>query len=233
MRPWLPLACAAALACSNITADDSGVIALDVQVPARLELEVGDTIQLAARALDRNGDPTDATITWQTPDTTVTVDAVTGRATGRAGDGTTVGRVQAAEGTLVSDFLTFTVLGRADSVALPGGATIVVPPATASSAPLNVRLLGAAGVGLAGHRVVFTVTAPVFADTALRTVELSNAGLVDTVRTAADGTLATPVTLNRVAGRTAPATAVVRVQVTRPSGATVPGSGQQFTVTFQ
>ncbi|MBA2627156.1 MAG: hypothetical protein H0U85_04035, partial [Gemmatimonadales bacterium] len=91
MRPWLPLACAAALACSNITADDSGVIALDVQVPARLELEVGDTIQLAARALDRNGDPTDATITWQTPDTTVTVDAVTGRATGRAGDGTTVG----------------------------------------------------------------------------------------------------------------------------------------------
>jgi hypothetical protein len=228
----LPLLLAAALGCSNITDSGDGVVALEVKVPARLELEAGDTIQLAARALDRNGDSVDAAITWLTPDTTVGVVAATGQVTGRFG-GPSIGRVQAAEGTLVSDFLTFTVVARADSLALPSGAAVTVPAGTVSSPPLDVKLLGAPDAQMGGHRLIFTVTAPVFADPALRTVQLPNAALVDTVLTGVDGAPVAPVTLELVAGTTAPATATVQVAAVRPSGASVPGSGQTFTVTFQ
>ncbi len=233
MKPWLPLVLAAALACSNITDDGSGVIALDVQVPPSTIIEVGDTIQLTARAIDRNGQPVPATITWATPDTTLSVIAATGRITGRAGDGTTTGRVQAAEGTLVSDLLTFTVLGRADSLAIPLVRTQTVLVGTAASAPLDARLVGLPAVGLANHRIVFTVVSPVFPTLAVRTVQFPNAQLVDTVSTAEDGTLLTPLTLSRVSGQVGPVTATVAVTVTRPSGALVPGSGQQFIITFQ
>jgi hypothetical protein len=228
----VPLLLAAALGCSNITDSGDGVVALEVKVPARLELEVGDTIQLAARALDRNGDSVDAAITWLTPDTTVGVVAATGQVTGRFG-GPSIGRVQASEGTLVSDFLTFTVLAHADSLALPSGTAVTVPAGTVSSPPLDVKLLGAPDAQMGGHRIIFTVTAPVFADPALRTVQLPNSALVDTVLTGVDGAPVAPVTLNLVAGTTAPATATVEVTAFRPSGAAVPGSGQAFTVTFQ
>ena len=75
MTRALPLLLAAALGCSNITDSGSGtgVVALEVKVPSRLELEVGDTIKLSARALDRNGDSVAADITWLSPDTTVGV----------------------------------------------------------------------------------------------------------------------------------------------------------------
>ena len=79
MTRVLPLLVVAALGCSNITDTGSGVVALEVKVPSRLELEVGDTIQLSARALDRNGDSVAAEITWLSPDTTVGVVATTGR----------------------------------------------------------------------------------------------------------------------------------------------------------
>jgi len=92
MKRALPLLAAAALACSNVTDAGDGVVALDVKVPSRLEVEVGDTVQLSARALDRNGDSVAATITWSTPDTTVSVAPATGLVTGLA-PGT--GRVQA------------------------------------------------------------------------------------------------------------------------------------------
>lgn len=233
MKPWLPLVLAAALACSNITDDGSGVTAIDVQVPASNIVEVGDTIQLTARAIDRNGQPVPATITWSTPDTTLSVIAATGRITGRAGNGTTTGRVQAAEGTLVSDLLTFTVLGRADSLAIPLVTTQTVPAGTAASVPLDVHLVGLPGVGLANHRVVFTVVSPVFPTLAARTVQLPNAQLVDTVSTAENGTLLTPVTVSRASGQVGPVTATVAVTLARPSGAPVPGSGQQFVIMFE
>lgn len=232
MKRVLPLLLAAALGCSNITDTGNGVVALEVKVPPRLELEVGDTIQLSARALDRNGDSVDAAITWLTPDTTVGVVTATGQVTGRSG-GPSIGRVQAAEGTLVSDFLTFTVLAHADSLALPGGPAVAVPAGSTSSPPLVVKLLGAPDAQMGGHRIVFTVTAPTFTDPALRTVQLPNAALTDTVQTGADGAPVAPVTLDVVAGTTAPPTATVQVTSLRPSGAPVPGSGQTFTVTFQ
>lgn len=236
MRRALPLLAAAAVAlgCSNITdsGSGSGVVALEVKVPSRLELEVGDTIQLSARALDRNGDSVAADITWLSPDTTVGVVATTGQVTGRFG-GPLIGRVQAAEGTLVSDFLTFTVLAHADSLALPTGAAVTVPAGTTASPPLDVKLLGAPDAEMGGHRIIFTLTSPVFADPATRTMQFPNGALTDTVTTGADGAPVAPVTLNSVTGLTPPATATVEVTAFRPSGAPVPGSGQTFTVTFQ
>ncbi len=227
----LPLLAVAALGCSNLTDAGDGVVALDVTVPARLVVEVGDTIQLRARALDRNGDSVAAAITWHTPDSTIAVDSLTGRATGLLGG--LPGKIQAAEGALVSDFLQFTVLGRADSLALPAAAADTAAPGVTQSAPLAAQLLGAAGVDLSGHRLIFTVTAPAFADPVTRTVELSNAALADTVLTAADGTPLTPVTLGRANGATAPMDATVSVRAIRPSGVLVPGSDQVFVVTFQ
>ena len=227
----LPLLAVAALGCSNLTDTGNGVVALDVTVPSRLELEVGDTIKLHARALDRAGDSVDAVITWHTPDSTLAVDSLTGRATGLIGG--LPGRVQAAQGTLVSDFLQFTVLGHADSLALPADSADTVATGVTQSAPLAAQLVGVAGVDLTGHRLVFTVTTPPYASPAARTVELSNGALADTVLTAADGTPVSPVTLNRVAGVASPPMATVTVTAARPSGAAVPGSGQTFSVTFQ
>jgi hypothetical protein len=96
-----------------------------------------------------------------------------------------------------------------------------------------VKLLGAPDAQMGGHPIIFTVTSPVFADPAARTVQFPNGALADTVLTGVDGAPVAPVALDRVTGTTAPATATVEVTALRPSGAAVPGSGQTFTVTFQ
>ncbi len=231
MRLVLPLLAAATCACSSLTDSGDGVVALDVKLPSRLQVEVGDTVVLSAVALDRSGAPVAAGISWLTPDTTIGVVAGTGQITGRIAG--TTGRVQAAEGTLVSDFLTFTVLGRADSLALPSGAAVTVAPGATSSPALAVRLIGPAPDSLAGHRIIFSISAPAFADPAARTIQFPNGALADTVLTAADGTPVTPVTLDRVAGVSAPASASVEVRALHPSGTPIAGSGQTFAVTFQ
>ncbi len=94
--------------CGNLPTGDDGVVALEVTIPTTLTLVEGQSVQLSARALDRNGEVvTTATITWRTPDTTVIVDESTGLVTAVSGTGT--GRVQAASGSLHSDIVTFTL----------------------------------------------------------------------------------------------------------------------------
>lgn len=94
--------------CGNLPTGDDGVVALELTVPTTLTLVEGQSVQLSARALDRNGEVVSAaTITWRTPDTTVVVDAATGLVTAVTGTGT--GRVQAATGSLHSDIVTFTL----------------------------------------------------------------------------------------------------------------------------
>jgi hypothetical protein len=230
VKRLLPLLAAAALGCSNITDVGNGIVALEVKVPARLEVEVGDTLQLSARALDRNGDSVPAEITWTTPDTTLGVVPATGQILGLAPGS---GRVQATQGTLISEFLTFTVLGRADSLALPDAGTVVVAPAGASSPPLPAQLVGPAGVSLAGHRLIYTVIDPPLADAAVPSLAFPNGGFADTVATAGDGTPVSPITLNRVAGVAPPPSATVQVRALRPSGAAIAGSGQTIAVSFQ
>lgn len=226
-----------AAACSDITTDSNGVIALDVVSPEPAEVEVGDTIQLVAWAIGRNGDTIPAVIRWRTPDTSlVVVDSLTGAVTGRAV--APQARVQAVEGTLVSDFILLSVVAGADTVEVPD-AVIVVDPAATVSASLAARVAAASDTavsgfaGVPGRSIIYRIVEPAFADPAARTVEITGAALADTVVTGPDGFPVAPVTLSRVAGQLAPDTVRVEVSVIRRSGAPVPGSGAQFVVAFQ
>ena len=100
------LTCAAA--CSGLPTEAGGVIGLELRVPAQLSLANGQTITLAVRALDRNGDSVAADIRWRTADTTlITLDSIHGVVTGRSDTGSA--RVQAAFGSLHSDVLTLSL----------------------------------------------------------------------------------------------------------------------------
>ena len=131
--------CALALVlagCSDITGGENGVVALEVVRPEPATLEVGETLQMTARALDASGEEVAATIEWRTVDTTLAVDAaglVTGLFAG-------AGRVQALEGSLVSQPITLTVLAGVDSLHVAPD-TLLVPAATAVSGPLVATAL--------------------------------------------------------------------------------------------
>ncbi|HEX6643812.1 MAG TPA: hypothetical protein VF037_03995 [Gemmatimonadales bacterium] len=231
----LPFLFLIATACADITDAGDGVIALEVQPAVPAQVEVGDTITLVARALDRNGDPVAAAITWRTPDpANIYVESATGRVAGITPG--TSGRVQATFGTLTSDLMALTVVARADTIEVPAD-TLVVDPLAATSpalAPRVATLVEGVSTALAGRAVIYEIVRPVFADVAARTVEITGTGaLADTVASGADGLPSAPVTLSRITGLTAPDTVEVSVRVHRRSGALVPGSGQRFVVVFQ
>jgi hypothetical protein len=100
------LGSALALACSDLTEGAGGVVELEIQQPAITTIEVGQTLQLSARALDKNGDPVAVPITWATSDATLTVDnqgLVTGVSPGP-------GQVQAMAGSLSSARVSLTIV---------------------------------------------------------------------------------------------------------------------------
>ena len=100
---------AIAFGCSNLTEGAGGVVELEIRQPAVTTIEVGHTVQLSARALNRDGDPVNVPISWRTPDTTLTVDdqgLVTGVAPG-------TGQVQAFAGSLASARVSLTVVAAA------------------------------------------------------------------------------------------------------------------------
>lgn len=107
MTRWAVLITSAlALGCSNLTEGAGGVVEVEIRQPAVTQIEVGDTLRLSARALNRDGDPVDVPITWLTPDATITVDGqglVTGVAPG-------TGQVQAFAGSLASARVSLTVV---------------------------------------------------------------------------------------------------------------------------
>ena len=223
------MALAALAGCSNLT-EEGGVAGLEIRVPRPATVEVGQTIQLSARALDRQGDSVAVAVTWLTPDTTVTL-TPDGRLTGRTSGSA---RVQAEGGTIVSDFVTFTVNPRPDTLALTGDSILTVASGVGISAPLFASIRSfAPAEPLSGEVITYTVTAPVFPDATQRTVELPGGVLSLAAITGADGTPATPVTLNRVTGQSSPDSAIVTVSAVTAAGATVPGSGQRFIVRFQ
>jgi hypothetical protein len=223
-------ACLALGGCSGLT-EEGGVAGLEVLLPSPPEVEVGQTIILQARALDAAGAPVDVPITWLTPDTTIIV-SPDGQVTGRTGG--TTGRVQAQAGSLASDFFSFTVRPRPDTLVLSPDSVLTVAADVSTSAPLVATLRShAPDQALADGTIVYTVTSPAFADPADRTIELPGGVLTLGATTGADGTPATPVTLARVAGRAAPPTAVVTVSAVTATGAPVAGSGQRFQVQFQ
>ena len=229
MTRWLGLLpLLVVLGCSSLEEGDTIVVQLEVVSPSSLTIEVGGQVQLSARALNANGETIEAPVTWRTADPTVTVDEATGLVTGIS-PGT--GRVQAASGSLSSDFLSFNVLAPADTLIIVGDSIVTVPVEPGVTGPLVVRLESFNPPGVLANRpVVYQITRPVAGDAPV--VVLSGDVQSATVATGADGT-ATNIVLGRVAGTTPPDTAIVEVRATRGGGALVPGSGQRFIVVFQ
>jgi hypothetical protein len=229
VRRWvrlLPLLAAAA--CSGLDEDEGGVVGLEIQAPADPRLEVGEQIQLSARALDVDGETVDAAIDWRASDDALSVDP-TGLVTGLQ-EGTA--DVQAAVGSLTSARVALSVLARADTLIIDGDSVLVIPlgvdpPAVAN---LAVRLESFVPAGPTGsHPVIYEITQPVAGTTPV--VALSGGVQSDTLTTTAAGTATT--TLSLVAGQTPPDTAIVEVRANRLRGSIVPGSGQRFIVLFQ
>ena len=239
MRRWaraLPLLVVAA--CSGLDEGEGGVVALELETPEFLEIEVGEQVELVARALDADGELVDVGISWRSSSDAVTVDGagiVTGAQPGlaaeiavRRGDHAHVDRDRSR----ASEPLDFTVQASADTLIVVGDSVLVIPigadpPVTAG---MTVRLESLTLPGPAESRpVIFEITSPP-AGTA-PVVQLLGGAQGDTVLTATDGTAT--VTLEAVPGQVPPDTAIVEVRAERLRGAAVPGSGQHFYVLFQ
>ncbi len=229
MRRWPSVLFLIAMAaCSGLDEGEGGVVALEVQIPEILTVEVNEQVQLSARALDADGQVVDTPISWRTNDEALTVSAtglVTGVTPGES-------QVQAVAGGLSSEALEFTVIAPADTLVIVGDSVLTIslavdpPPA----ATMNVRLDSRSPAGPAGPTpVIFEITRPVAGETPV--VQLAGAVQSDTVTTTAAGTIGTSLSL--VTGQLPPDTAIVLVRANRTRGAPVPGSGQRFIVLFQ
>jgi hypothetical protein len=216
------------LGCSDLTEGAGGVVELEITSPSPQTIEVGEALPLSARALDKDGNPVSAPLSWRAADATLTVDEATGVVTG-VSPGT--GRVQVFAGTLGSPFVTFNVISPADTLIIVGDSIVTVGPGVGSSTPLVTQLQSLSPPSsLAQRPVVYAIVSP--PDVGPHSVELTGGVLVDTLATGADGTVQAAV-LNRVAGVTAPDSAIVEVRAFRTRGSAVPGSGQRFIVRFQ
>jgi hypothetical protein len=215
------------LGCSNLTEGPGGVVELEVRTPDTTEVEVGEALQLSARALNRDGNPLDIPITWLSSDPALTVDntgLVTAVAPGAA-------QIQASVGSLTSRQIPLTAIARADTLALAGDSVVIVPAGAPASTPLVVQLLSFSQTGpLPSRTVIYTVSFP--ATVVGTPVTLPGGVLVDTISTGTTG-LDPSMTLNRVAGIPYTDSTFVTVRSYRASGADVPGSGQRFIVFFQ
>ena len=212
--------------CSDLTEGAGGVVGLEITTPADTEIEVGETMALTARALDKDGNTIPAAVTWRAPDPTLTVDPNTGVITGVSAG---TGRVQAFAGLLGSSLLAFNVVPRADTLILTDSVFTVPPLANSPSLVTQLQSFTPAGP-VANRPVVYAITAPPVVGTP--SVELPGSVQIDTLFTGTDGAVSS-VTLNRVANVVQPDTAIVTVSAFRPDGSLVPGSGQRFIVLFQ
>jgi len=220
----------AVVGCSDLTGGFRGVVALEVRIPQPAYVEPDDTLQLQARALDADGDSVNAPVYWRVLDTTlILADSAAGRVTTALTAGT--GRVQARTGAVLSDLVTLNLRGRSDTLVVTGADTLRVPSGDTASAPLRAAIQSATppGQGVANAVIVYQVE-----DTlaAAGRVRFQGGGLRLRALTGSTGEPALGVTLRRVPGVAQPDTVRVRISASRPSGAAVPGSGQQFVLLF-
>lgn len=228
------LAALALAACSELSSSDETVIALQVTAPPGAVVEVGDTVQYTAVALNRNGDPIPAPIRWATPDTAIiAVDSLTGEVLGKqAGQ---PARVQASSEGLVSSLNIINVIASADTLILVAPDTVRVDLLPATSSPsLVARLESFNPVGpVPGRSIIYEVIEPVFATPADATVAFGNGAVADTAVTGSTGEPLTAIALSRVTGKVSPDSAIVTIRATRHQGTEpVPGSGQRWIVRF-
>jgi hypothetical protein len=218
----------ATTACSGLDEGEGGVVAIEVETPEFQTLEVGEEVQMVARALNADGDVVDAAISWRSSAAAVTVDGagvVTAAAPGQA-------NVQASVGSLASGAIGFTVQARADTLIIVGDSVFTIPIGTdpPGTAALTVRLESFDPPGVVEARpVIFEITRPVAGDVPV--VQLVGGQQGDTVNTSAAGV--STVSVQAVVDQTPPDTAIVEVRAERLRGEAVPGSGQRFIVLFQ
>jgi hypothetical protein len=223
------LLAAALLGCSGLDEGEAGVVGIEVRVQGPDTVEVGESIQLSARPLNKDGDSVGTPVSWVSADAAATIDAATGVLTGVSAGSA---RIQASVGALGSALITFAVINPADTLELTSDSIVIVPVGTVTSPALTARLdyLDPAGpVALAGRGVIYALTSPDPA-AGTPTVLLQGNVVADTVTTGSDGNAST--TLVVVTGSTPPDSAIVTVGAQRTRGATVPGSGQRFIIRF-
>ena len=229
MRRWHLLSLLLVAACSGLEEGEGGVVAIEVETPPTSNHEVGQPVQVVARALDVNGQVVEVPLRWQSTAAAVTVYAsglVTGVQAGEAD-------VQAFSGSLPSEPVTFEVAARPDTIIIAGDFVFTLPIAAEPppGATLTVRLETFAPPGpVGGQPVIFEITSPL-PGTTTPLVQLTGGVQIDTVTTADDGTAST--VIGAASGQVPPDTVIVQVRAERTGGAAVPGSGQRFIVLFQ
>jgi hypothetical protein len=221
-------------ACESVFTDLDAVIALQVFVPDSGAVEVGDTVQPRARALNGHGDSVAADIIWAAIDTAfVTVlDSTTGRTLAK--DTLGEGRIQARVGSLRSNPLPIRVQSPADSIRpLRAGVvdtgvvrdTVDLTAADSVSDSLTVRVFANPdnNTNRIGRRVTLTTT--IYPATGT-TVTLQPG---DTILTGSGGTAF--VRLRLTSGQ--PDSVRVSATARRADGQVVPGSPVTFVVEFR
>jgi hypothetical protein len=189
-------------------------------------VELGDTLQPRARALNGRGDSVAATIVWAALDTALVtvVDSTTGATLGKA---LGQGRIQARAGTLRSNPLPVRVQSPADSIRADGTPrdTVDLAAGDSLSDSLVVRLFANPenGTNLPGRRVAYLAT--VYPGAAA-TVTLQPS---DTVLTGTTGRAIARLRLS--SGQ--PDSVVVAATARRADGQVVLGSPVTFVVEFR
>jgi len=234
----LLLAILALPACSELTSDSNVPIVLEIRAPAGVPggnpiVEIGDTFQLNARALNQDGDSVAAVLVWRTADTAlVFLDSLTGYISGKQ---VGTARVQVKSGSLTSDLVSFSVVPAAESLLIISPDTVHVLSTDAQSVGLITELdtLNPNGP-LSGRQIVYLIASISGVDSASATLNGGFDTLV--VVTGTDGRPTTTVVV--VPGTTRPDSLIVEVRAYRPSSFSrptpvfIPGSGQQFIVKF-
>lgn len=213
-------------ACDTFGTDLDAVIALQVFLPDSGAVELGDTLQPRARALNGRGDSVSATIIWGALDTTLVtvVDSTTGATLGKA---LGAGRIQARVGSLRSNPLSVRVQSPADSVRIVGAGrdTVETLVGDSLSDSLVVRLFSQPDnpVNKPGRRVAYAAT--IYPSTG--TTVTFQPG--DTVLTGTGGTAFARLRLTSGL----PDSVVVTATARRADGQPVPGSPVTFVVEFR
>jgi hypothetical protein len=220
---------AAMAACSGLDEGEAGVVGIEVSVPGPDSLEVGESVQLGVKPLDKNGDSVATPVTWVSLDPAATIDPVSGVLTGIA-PGTA--RVQATVGALGSTFLGFTVVQRPDTLLIVGDSILSISRDSATLPGFQTQVRNfTTNDPVAGQAVIYTLVSPDPATAPPSLVFTGQEALADTVATGADGTATA--SLRVLGGTTAPDSAIVVISSPRVRAGPVAGSGQRFILRFQ
>ena len=230
----LLLAILAVPACSDLTSDSTVPIVLEIRAPAGIAggnpiVEIGDTFQLTARALNQDGDSVAAVMVWRTLDTgLVFLDSLTGQISGKK-----VGpaRIQVKSGTLTSDIVSFSVVPFAEQLQIIPPDSARVALADTASVALVTELDTITPTGpLPGRQIIYDLTT-IFGQQG-DTVSLSGGSMSLSVATGALGQPTVSIYVRTIPSQPRPDSVLVLVSALRPSGDSIPGSGQRFIVRF-